>query len=383
MPSWKAADHDLEDDPNRVYRLGGWIGCGLLMLAATWRAWVCNDAYITFRVIDNLVNGYGLRWNVDERVQVFTHPLWMLFHVPFYALFGHIYVVTIVLSLALTAGALWVTVRSLGGAPAAAPVLLTVLLASSQAFMDYTTRGLEAPLSLLLFALFVHSVSRPTVDGAALITISSLAVLNRFDCIVLYAPVLGYLFVRGADRPKARAYLGLVPLVAWFLFSVLYFGFPFPNTKPAKLSTGLGAVQYIEQGWLYLNDLMVNDPPSFVIIVMGILLAILAASRAGPKTATARDRRIGFLALGVVAYIGYVIYVGGDFMRGRHFALPVFASAWLILGSTGAFPRRVHAVCGAAFALGVMLSTLPGCPRSSRKRSWPARRYLPFPPIAR
>jgi len=38
-------------------------------------AWVCGDAYITFRTIDNLVHGYGLRWNVDERVQAFTHPV--------------------------------------------------------------------------------------------------------------------------------------------------------------------------------------------------------------------------------------------------------------------------------------------------------------------
>ena len=30
-------------------------------------AWVCDDAYITFRVIDNLWNGYGLRWNVVDR----------------------------------------------------------------------------------------------------------------------------------------------------------------------------------------------------------------------------------------------------------------------------------------------------------------------------
>ena len=329
------------------------------MLVATWRAWVCDDAYITFRVVDNLVHGYGLRWNVDERVQVFTHPLWMLLHVPLYALFGHIYVVTIVLSLALTAGALWITMRSLPSAPPAAPVLLPLTLLSSRAFMDYTTSGLEAPLSFLLFALFAHYVARPTVHWTALITISSLAVLNRFDCVVLYAPVLGYLFVMSSDRPKARAYLGLTPLVAWFAFSVFYYGFAFPNTKPAKLSTGLGATQYIEQGWLYLNDVIVNDPASFVIMAMGILVAVVAASRARPEAAAVGDRRLGFVALGVVAYVGYVVYVGGDFMRGRHFALPVFASAWLICTTIGGFPRRVHAMCGAAFALAVALSALP------------------------
>lgn len=41
-------------------------------------AWVVDDAYITFRTIDNFIHGYGLTWNTMERVQVYTHPLWMI-----------------------------------------------------------------------------------------------------------------------------------------------------------------------------------------------------------------------------------------------------------------------------------------------------------------
>jgi hypothetical protein len=29
-------------------------------------AWICDDAYITFRTIDNFLHGFGLRWNVAE-----------------------------------------------------------------------------------------------------------------------------------------------------------------------------------------------------------------------------------------------------------------------------------------------------------------------------
>ena len=32
--------------------------------------WMSDDAYISFRTVWNLVNGYGLTWNTDERVQV-------------------------------------------------------------------------------------------------------------------------------------------------------------------------------------------------------------------------------------------------------------------------------------------------------------------------
>jgi len=40
-------------------------------------AWLNDDAYITFRTVDNFVNGYGLTWNVSERVEPYSNPLWM------------------------------------------------------------------------------------------------------------------------------------------------------------------------------------------------------------------------------------------------------------------------------------------------------------------
>src|SRR5262245_62638486 len=41
-------------------------------------AWVSDDAYITLRSVENLATGNGLRWNAVDRVQTYTHPLWML-----------------------------------------------------------------------------------------------------------------------------------------------------------------------------------------------------------------------------------------------------------------------------------------------------------------
>ena len=47
--------------------------------------WVAEDAYITLRTVDNFVHGDGLRWNVAERVQAYTHPLWTLLLCAIYA----------------------------------------------------------------------------------------------------------------------------------------------------------------------------------------------------------------------------------------------------------------------------------------------------------
>ena len=45
----------------------GAFGVFVLVLIRT--TWICDDAYINFRTIDNFLHGYGLRWNIAERVQ--------------------------------------------------------------------------------------------------------------------------------------------------------------------------------------------------------------------------------------------------------------------------------------------------------------------------
>lgn len=39
--------------------------------------WNSEDAFISFRVVDNLISGYGPVYNIDERVEAYTHPLWI------------------------------------------------------------------------------------------------------------------------------------------------------------------------------------------------------------------------------------------------------------------------------------------------------------------
>ena len=126
----------------------------LFLFAVFQSAWLCDDAFISFRTADNFVHGYGLTWNVQERVQAYTHPLWLF-------LFSAVYFVTrepfytgIFLSMAVSAAAVglfaWKIARS--GAAAALGVLV---LAASVAFVDYSTSGLENPLTHLLLALFL------------------------------------------------------------------------------------------------------------------------------------------------------------------------------------------------------------------------------------
>src|SRR6185436_7945007 len=86
-----------------------WLSLFAVVLLRT--AWVSDDAYMTFRTIDNLVGGFGLRWNVAERVQAYTHPLWLWLVAAFYWWTGEPYFTSIALSIALTLVAVWLLLR--------------------------------------------------------------------------------------------------------------------------------------------------------------------------------------------------------------------------------------------------------------------------------
>lgn len=64
-------------------------------------AWICDDAFITMRVVDNLVNGYGPVWSKDEHVQAYTRPLWLFLVIyfivrePYYVLLGVLAVLSV------------------------------------------------------------------------------------------------------------------------------------------------------------------------------------------------------------------------------------------------------------------------------------------------
>ena len=68
-------------------------------------AWVVDDAYITFRSVDNWIAGRGLTWNPGERVQVFTHPLWMLLVAAAYAVTREFFYTSLALSFVASASA--------------------------------------------------------------------------------------------------------------------------------------------------------------------------------------------------------------------------------------------------------------------------------------
>jgi arabinofuranosyltransferase len=291
-------------------------------------AWLSDDSFITFRTVDNFINGHGLRWNIAERVHTNTHPFWMFFVSFFYFFTGEIYYTVIILSLFLSFLSVFMVSRRLAVNQNSLFIVFSIFI-SSRAFVDYSTSGLETPLSYLLFVIFSlnffkrHWTSKNLV---LLYMISSLAMFNRMDTILLYFPPLIYATYKAWKTGNIpilnllkKLMVGFAPLLLWILFSLIYYGFPFPNTYYAKLKTGIGAWTLFHQGILYVIDSLSRDTITLVVIAFSLLLTLKI--KEGKKTSA---------AVGILLYVLYVIKIGGDFMSGRFFAMPLFAAAVLI-----------------------------------------------------
>ena len=54
------------------------VPVAIVVIGAWSYRWVQEDAFIDFRVIGNLLAGHGPVFNVGERVEVYSDPLWVL-----------------------------------------------------------------------------------------------------------------------------------------------------------------------------------------------------------------------------------------------------------------------------------------------------------------
>jgi arabinofuranosyltransferase len=299
-----------------------WLSLFSVVLLRT--AWVGDDAYFTFRTIDNFVHGYGLRWNVAERVQAYTHPLWLIVVAPFYWVTGEPYFTSIAISIVLTLATVWMILRR-APSPWSAAAGLTVLIAS-RAFVDYSTSGLENPLTHLLLVLFLGRAIAERRASLPTVLLASLLLLNRLDLIVLVAPVLAPRIPwHGPRRAYLRIAIGLLPLVVWELFSIVYYGFPVPNTAYAKMQTGVAEGELLKQGVTYLLDSLARDPLTLLVTCAVAVYAIVENPR--------RTRPIG---IGILLHLAAVTYAGGDFMSGRLFAAPLVAAVVVLVETDAA-----------------------------------------------
>ena len=340
-------------------RIAFFLALVLFAIVLLRHAWLCDDAFITLRTVRNLLEGFGPVWQPGERVQAYTHPLWMLLLAGGARLLTDLYLTAVVVSLILSVAAFAVFLFGLRHDTAAA-LLGAALLVSCKSFMDYSTSGLENPLTHFLYVVFVVIFLRQAQDAPSLARVSSrrlfvltllatLLVCTRHDLVIVVGPPLGYEIWR-ARRGWIAVLLGGLPFVAWEIVSLVYYGFPFPNSAYAKLGAGIPLRESLLHGLSYFVSQAKIDP---------LTLAVLAAALTA--VALVRTPALVALAVGLGAYLLYFMRVGGDFMVGRFFSVMVLGSAAILTTALDCMRGRRWLWCGfpALLILGVLVTPHP------------------------
>ncbi len=310
-------------------------------------AWVADDAFITLRTIGNALSGHGLVWNAGERVQAFTHPLWLALLTLVSAIGVTPYATALAAGIAVSLTTASLAAWRLRVAPARAAVLVS-LFVLSKAFVDFSTSGLENPLThALLLAFAALALDRGAWSARRLALASALAsalALTRPDAVLLVAPAVAWRLRtrrRAADLGPVLA--GLTPWLAWEAFSLVYYGTPGPNTALAKLGAGIPEGELVAQGLRYLADSLRRDP-----ITLAAVAAALAAAVVRPRPGARA------LAAGIALHLVAVVAMGGDFMSGR-FLTPAFSVSAVLLAASlpGGRGRLLGIVAASIAALGL------------------------------
>jgi arabinofuranosyltransferase len=303
--------------------------------------WVSDDGYITLRVADQLAHGNGFVYNVGERIEASTSPLWTLvlglaaFVTPFPLPW-----IAVVFGLVCSAAAVWFGVA--GSARWAAlrpghtrqgfwPVGALLVLGVPYVW-DFTTSGLDIAMALTWLSVCWWWMARVS-DGTTftptrpLLVFIGIGTLVRPELAIVSVALL--VVVLRSERSvrtivRSLAYVAALP-VAYQVFRMGYFAAIVPNTALTKEGSllrldGVG-LAYVG---LFLKATLLPIP---------VLLLLWPSARRFLLPEATRAQRSVALAFAIsgLVLVAYLVLVGGDFMMGRLllpallcFALPVF-----------------------------------------------------------
>jgi len=271
-----------------------------------------DDAYISYRYVENFQEGHGLVFNYGERVEGYTNFLWILFLSIALMLGLPMIAVSKILGVAFGAGTL--VVAYLYGRECSdakrwwTRFIAPACLAANGALAYWVIGGLETGLFVFLASLcfFMEFKNRRIVP-----VLLAIATLVRPEGGLLFGIILIYrvLFARERLRPLAE-YVGIyaVLLVPYAIFKLVYFGDLLPNPFYAK--TGVSS-EYIGSGFEYFFRFIKDYGLYGLFFLMPI-----------PFLKDIPDK-IKLAWLAVVIYSAYIILVGGDVLKVHRFFLPI------------------------------------------------------------
>lgn len=333
-----------------------------LMLLAFHHNGQIDDAFISYRYAQNLVEGNGLVWNPGENVEGYSNFLWVMLlaaglkfgfapenfsyflAMPFH-LIGLIF--TYLLAKQLLVGRkedfpdAQLQDKSDNHAinPNIWPLLVLLWVGTNHSLAAFAKSGMETSLQFMLFAAIAYVVTTSVQEGwniRRIITTTillNIAILTRHDSIILIV-VAAWVFHKShlkrfptdakAEDAGFKRMLDLslfnlpfmLTFVTYFLWKNNFYGAMLPNSATVKLD-GFAHAGY---GLYYLY--------LFVICHLLAPFIIIAIWRGSWLLRT--NVQVGGLAMFSLLWAGYIVFIGGDFMEFR-FMVPVLPFLGIVI----------------------------------------------------
>jgi hypothetical protein len=306
------------------------VSVGLLAKAAyTWWPRTVDDAFITFRYAQNLAEGFGPVYNLGERVEGYSSPIWM---------FGSAAAISVGLDPVvvskwaglIAAGALavavYVALRASGMRGWGAG-LATCAVGGSLVLQLWSTSGMESSAYAALFfvGLAIASCAGQSVRGALWASAFLVAAsLTRPEGMMFWA--LGFasylVGVRAHPRRLLAYALPDLALALYFAWRLYYYHSPLPNTYYVK--TG-GGPRMWDQGLLGFTTFL-SEPA--IAILMSAALAGLVVGLARRET----RRAAAMVGAATLVHMFWVVSVGDDGLFRFRFYVPIVGTTAFLAG---------------------------------------------------
>lgn len=329
--------------------------CGIAVVRAAADPWMCDDAFISFRYADHLVEGSGLVWNPGERVEGITNLLWTLM-VALFRMPGfdpvHSAAILCTLSFAMALWALYRLETSRGRLPVA-----TWIFSLLPDVVIWAEGGLETMMftaqALWMAERLFSSTPVARREWTAGILGGALLLIRPDGALVAGVLGLAYAWMQPARVQSALRVLAPIAVaqIAVTAFRLGYYGDWLPNTFYAKSA----ADAYWGQGVTYVGLLFARSP------ILGLLLLLWLVTRLSrPLKLDPEDA----LAITGLVFVAYVIRSGGDYMHARRLipAVPLLLVAWTapLSAVTGRVSRVAMVLACAAAVIPVPIFSLWG-----------------------
>jgi hypothetical protein len=209
--------------------------CATFQYIRYWKPWGLDDAWITFRYAANIAHGHGYVYNIGEKVQGTSTPLYTLY----LALAGRLLGAGAIPAVSFVSGGVFfvsaIVLLAVWLTTARSPIagfICAVGLILTERFVMIMTSGMETALYCLLIVATFWAL---TADRRVMaVLFASLAALTRLDGLALLFIVFATISLTTRRLPLREAAIPIVILGSWGVFCVVYFGQMLPESFMAK-----------------------------------------------------------------------------------------------------------------------------------------------------